>query len=31
MDEELDELLESEERLRVYAGWLGRATIGSSV
>ena len=24
MDEELDDLLESEERLRVYTAWLGR-------
>jgi len=31
MDDDLDELLESEQRLRVYAAWLGRATIGSSV
>ena len=29
MDEELDDLLESEERLRVYTAWLGRALEGT--
>jgi hypothetical protein len=28
MDDQLDELLESEERLRVWTGWLGRSLEG---